>query len=302
MAAAPPAQSPGAETRATATTESQLTPQQAVARGIITQTLFAQESVKVLTSYDFTLDSETLITLKYKECILVLFYGNNKESDDLAKVWAVAAEQVAGPVFAACNLMVERRVATAFTHLQTTNSGLHWAAMKGLPFILVYQNGWPVAFYNGERSVGALIDYALTLACNAGYHEPINLYAGMQPNQNVEIKGIADYRTPRTNSLQYVTNQPIRNYDRNAGVVVVGSPAAAAQAAPGAQAAVETPAAQAVPLNPTPTQTPIPGIPTPQLATPVQLAVPTVAGGVPGVQTFPTAAPGVQTEATAAGT
>lgn len=73
---------------------------------VIRNTLFAQESVKSLRESDFTLDNKQLIGLKYDDCILVLFYAENTESQQLVKVWSVAAQQVVGPVFAAVNLLV----------------------------------------------------------------------------------------------------------------------------------------------------------------------------------------------------
>jgi len=200
-----------------------LTPEKALIRGVISETMFAQQAVKLLSSNDFTLDAETLITLKYSDCILVLFYGNNKESRDLVEIWAAAAEQTVGPVFAACNLSVERQVASAFTKLQTRDNPLHHFALKGLPFILVYNSGWPKAFYNGERAVSAIIDFALTLACQPGYREDISLFASLRPDANLAMSGISEYDMGKKQSLEFKGDKPIRDYDDKLGVVVPGS-------------------------------------------------------------------------------
>lgn len=188
---------------------------------LVQRTLFAQDSVKQLHQSDFVnLESDTKINIIYKECILVLFYANNVESNNLINIWSVAAKNTVGPIFAACNLMIERKVAEAFTSLNMQNGSLHWAALKTIPFILVYQNGWPIAFYNGERSVQSIIDYSLTLACKAEYHEPANIFAGMTiaDNDNLLIKGITEYGIPsnpaRKDSLDYVTNENLRGYDK----------------------------------------------------------------------------------------
>lgn len=192
---------------------------------LVSQTLFAQEAVKQLRESDFALDSKARITLKWEDCTLVLFYVNNNESTKLAEIWSIAAQQIAGPIFAACNLLVERKVAEAFTKLNTENTALHWAALKSLPFILVYQNGWPVAFYNGERAVQPIIDYALTLACNGGYREEIQIAGGITVKEDYEMGGYYQYSPARSTSSQYTTTAPIRRFNENIPVVLVGSPA-----------------------------------------------------------------------------
>lgn len=191
--------------------------------------MFAQDAVRTLHQDDFNLSSETKINIKLKECMLVLFYSNNPESINLANIWLTAAKNTVGPVFAAVNLMVERKVAEAFTSLNMQNGSLHWAALKTVPFILVYQNGWPIAFYNGERAVQSIIDYALTLACKAEYHEPLNIFAGTTvPNdQNLLMKGVTQYGIPanpfRKDSLAFSANENLRGYDKTDTVKQFGS-------------------------------------------------------------------------------
>lgn len=203
---------------------------------LVQRTLFAQDSVKQIHQSDFVdLESDTKINIIYRECMLVLFYAGNIESQNLATIWSVAAKNTVGPIFAACNLMVEKKVAEAFSSLNMQNGALHWAALKTIPFILVYQNGWPIAFYNGERSVQSIIDYSLTLACKAEYHEPFNLFGGMTVinDKNLLMKGDTQYGIQanpfRKDSLGYRANEDIRGYDKDDQVNVFGS--AAEQAA-----------------------------------------------------------------------
>lgn len=189
---------------------------------VVQRLTFASETVKRLTADDFDLTSKELITLKYDDCILVLFHVENTESYQLANIWALVAQQVAGPVFGAINMLSERRVAEAFTRLKSDGSNpFHWAALRQYPYILVYRKRWPVAVYNGPRDVQALIDYALTLACEAGYYEILQTGGGMQSESQFQM---ADYK-PYTNiagqppvvkkdSLQFNTGQ-IRGFNRN---------------------------------------------------------------------------------------
>lgn len=158
-----------------------------------TQTLFAQDAVKQLTSADFTVNKQSRIKLVYEDCYLILFYGNNQESDDLLQVWQSAAAQVAGPIFASVNLFTEKAVATAFTQIRSeSDNPLNWAGLRGIPFILVYRQGWPVGFYNGPRETETIIDYSLELACSASYKETIQNASGSQPDQNIGIEPTFD--------------------------------------------------------------------------------------------------------------
>lgn len=193
-------------------------------QGIVAQTLFAQQAVQQLTSRSFNTDDRDKITLKSPDCTLILFYGENTESRRLLNIWNMAASQAAGPHFAAVNLMLERDLAAAFTELQSNGShSLHWAGLQGLPFIMVYRNGWPVAFYNGERAVQPIIDYALTLACQANYREPDQLAAGMQGESNIGMPGWVSYNDRRRTSLQYTSDRPIRGYRADIDNFAVGS-------------------------------------------------------------------------------
>jgi hypothetical protein len=187
--------------------------------------------VKRLDASDFNLDSREYITLKYDDCILVLFYVENTESYQLANIWAISAAQVVGPVFAAINMASDRRVAEAFTRLRSDgNNPMQWAALRQYPFILVYRKGWPTAVYNGPREVQALIDYAMTLACQAGYYEIEQVGGSMQAQTRVEMGPYQPYRNVpgqppviRQVSTQFTAENPIRGFNPNIPVVVTGS-------------------------------------------------------------------------------
>lgn len=205
-----------------------------VTPGIIQTSLFAQESVKRLGAGDFSLDSKEKIALKYPDCILVLFYTENTESHNLMKIWSIAAEQVAGPVFASCNILVERKVAEAFTAIRSDGSHpLHPFSPRGYPIIMVYRNGWPMAVYNGARAVQPIIDYALTLACQASYFEPMQMAGGVQAEVQMEMPAYVPYEgaAVKTMSNQYEVGKSVRGYDPNLPVTAVGSPEAGREAA-----------------------------------------------------------------------
>jgi len=199
--------------------------------GVIHRLTFSSETIKRLTSDDFDMASKEFITLKYDDCIIVLFHVENTESYQLADIWAVVAQQVAGPVFGAINMLSERRVAEAFTRLKSDGSNpLHWAALRQYPFIMVYRKGWPVAVYNGPREVQALIDYSLTLACEAGYYEILQVGGSMQGEARIEMGPYDPYvnipgSPPRVRqtSIQYNSEAPIRGFNPNIPVVITGS-------------------------------------------------------------------------------
>ncbi len=199
--------------------------------GLITATIFSQNAVKVLRGTDFNLGSKPGITLKWNDCILILFYGEGRESQELAKIWAVAASKVAGAVFAACNLTIEKEVAKAFMNLHKMNSTYRSYALKGIPFIITYQNGFPVGFYNGDRTVQQLVDFSLTLACKVDYSEPIQVGAGVaiSSDENLKMDGYAEYDESRKDSLAYKAGTSVRQF--GVGTTTGGAQTTAAQTA-----------------------------------------------------------------------
>ncbi len=190
---------------------------------VLSSTVFAQESVRRLRESDFTLDAKELVCLKYDDCILVLFYSENRESKNVALLWAQAAAQVGGPVFAACNLLMEKRVGEAFMRLSMDpNHPLHWAGMRQVPTIIVYRKGWPKAFYNGDRTVETFSDYALTLACQGDYEEHQQLFSGTQSENRYEMTA-PQPSPPRTVSTEFKGNAGVRGYDARFTPVIRGS-------------------------------------------------------------------------------
>jgi hypothetical protein len=224
------AQSTSPSNVATQSTQTELIKGTARPPEVVQRLTFAAETVKRLTAEDFDLGSKELITLKYDDCILVLFHVENTESYQLADIWALVAQQVAGPIFAAINMLSERRVAEAFTRLKSDGSNpLHWAALRQYPYILVYRKRWPVAVYNGPREVQALIDYSLTLACEAGYYEILQTGGGMQAESRFEMGNYKPYTNlagqppmVKKESIQFGT-EPIRGFNPSLPIVPTGT-------------------------------------------------------------------------------
>lgn len=220
-------------------TQASLAEQPILPPGVIHRLTFSSETVKRLTTEDFDLGSKELVALKYDDCILVLFHVENTESYQLADIWALVAQQVAGPVFAAINMLSERKVAEAFTRLKSDGSNpLHWASLRQFPFIMVYRKRWPVAIYNGPREVQAIIDYSLTLACEAGYYEILQVGGSMQAEARIEMGPYNVYTNipgspprVRKDSIEYSSEQPVRGFNPNIPIEITGS--AGARAATG---------------------------------------------------------------------
>ncbi len=186
--------------------------------------MFAQGNVKQFKDEDFTIESRELICLKFDDCIPVLFYNDNVESTNLAKVWTSMSSQMSGISFAAVHLGLEKKIAESFNKLNLDPNHPHyWARLQQIPFILVYRKGWPTAFYNGERSTQAISDWSLTLACRAEYHEHEQKGWSMQTVDNIEMTTINSSEQskytggivgpPRNISTQYTTSKPMRGYN-----------------------------------------------------------------------------------------
>ena len=192
---------------------------------LVTEELFGRDAVKNLGSEDFLLETTTPIQLKWTDCIVILFYGDNNESKTIAQIWATAAKSVIGTIFAAANLKSNQKLAQAFVKIGESPTPYRNFRMQGYPFILAYQRGFPVGFYNGERDVQAIVDWSLTLACKSDYYESRQLAASAHVDIDFEMGGVNEYQR-RTDSLQYTAGNPVRRYDPRTGIVITGSRAA----------------------------------------------------------------------------
>lgn len=192
-------------------------------------TVFISPSLVRLSGKDFTLkDPRIPIGLNDLTCNIILFYINNTESKNLGAIFAEAAETAAGINFSAINMKFETEIARSFVKVKSSPaSPVHWAGLKQYPFILVYREGLPVASYNGERSVGAITNWALTLACRFDYTEMAQQFGGAQVENNMEMSGVRTYSdvfkegSTKTDSTQFKASEDIRGYDASKGVKMV---------------------------------------------------------------------------------
>lgn len=197
---------------------------------LVAEELFGRDAVKNLTDSDFLLDTTNPIQMKWDDTMVVLFYGNNVESRNLVQIWATAAKAVVGIIFAAANLKANPKLAKGFVKIGETPNPYRGFRLQGYPFILAYQKGYPVGFYNGERSVQAIIDWSFTLAQKPDYFEPRQLAASAHVDRDFEMGGVNEYEPRRVDSLQYTAGNPVRRYDPRTGIVITGSRTAAEEA------------------------------------------------------------------------
>jgi hypothetical protein len=220
--------------------------------------IFKQNSVKILDSDDFNLSQASLsITLStLKDCILILFHSNNLESEELSIIWEKAAENAPGITWAAVNLKTEKKIARAFTNL-TGDEPYFWAKLKQIPFILVYRQGFPVAFYNGARETQTLVDYALDLACSPNYHERLQVGKSTLSDDRSEMTGYRAYKfgEDRKVSGEFSADKSLRGFDSSvamrqyAGTPAGPPPAGAATAKTAGPPAATTTAATGPPAG-----------------------------------------------------
>ena len=153
------------------------------------RSVFPYLRVKELNSNDFYIGSRTPTMLKDPNPTVILFYSpNNQESLELAPIWARLAERVAGVTMAAVNVLQNE---TLMKEFQATNNNLDHPlapyAISGVPTILVYRDGWPQAYYNGEKSEEAILQWIFVLAVKVGYKEPDTRYTGISPIQSTNV-------------------------------------------------------------------------------------------------------------------
>ena len=185
---------------------------------------FTKDNIFNLSDNNFDTDGNIPIFMPSggKGCVPILFYDSgNLESLQLAQIYYVVAERYAGNL-AAIDLRINTKVLKAFIKIGTSDSMYRSFALKQIPFILVYREGYPAAFYNGERVVSAIVDWIMTLACIPGYFETKQLFASVSipADQNYGIPGLTQYQDNRTQSVQYTSTTPIRPYTAAAATTI----------------------------------------------------------------------------------
>lgn len=182
-------------------------------------TIFSQNKIRMLYDGDFVLDTFEKVALRWKDCIVCLFYDEGVESKDWAKIFAISAQRIHGPQMAACNIELSQGVARAFTEI-ASNGGhpYHWAGLKGYPFILVYRAGVPVGVYSGDSAVEPFVDYCVSLACRYDYFEREILRSGVQVEKNYQMGPSGFYPREdtklRTKSYEYTNGTSLRDYKK----------------------------------------------------------------------------------------
>jgi hypothetical protein len=146
---------------------------------------FTVVKVKELQPDDFYLGSRTPTMLKSRDTTLVLFYlPNDPESEELKDIWAALSTEVAGVDFAAVNGSRQSDIMKAFVETGgDPDHPLYPFKVNGFPTIMVFRDGWPQAYYNGDRNYDDLLAYCLELAWQVGYYEPNNDYVGVAPTR-----------------------------------------------------------------------------------------------------------------------
>lgn len=116
-----------------------------------------------LTSGDFTLDTETPLRLKRNGSLVVLFYGEDDTSIKALTAWSKVAQMTIGPIFASCNLRVEKPIANKILDTGNSNPSLRWTNSLRVPYILAYSNTWPIGKYTGPIDETSISNWALTV-------------------------------------------------------------------------------------------------------------------------------------------
>lgn len=217
---------------------------QGVINELQTRLQFPTQPVLLLKEKDFALETEDKIVLKgIVDCTMVLFHGNDSQSQGAMRVWLNVAEMTAGPIFAAINVVEERNVAQGMAHIAgQKNHPLHPFGLRGFPVIIIYQKRYPVGIYNGIIGTSAIIQWSLTYACQGDYSERRNVYAGqmVDTDNRIAIEGrkALDDNVTKTSLEAAQTTTPYSEKDSS----TANSPPKGAPA-PSAPSALESPIA-----------------------------------------------------------
>lgn len=181
---------------------------------IDTTDIFPSQTVRELSSSDFGIGSLTPIYLQITGCNIILFYSNELDVDTLellGSLWSQLASNIAPVGFYSVNASRQQAIMKAFLEVEVdVDHPLHLYKISGYPTILVYRNGWPQAFYNGEYSYDSLYTFITTLACRPGYKDTRNTYV---VNENGDVEVIEESYANNISSSISSSNRPRRKID-----------------------------------------------------------------------------------------
>lgn len=178
---------------------------------------FGMDSVVNLQAEDFDLTPPLYITLKEKRCVLVLFYNQLQESQDLMKIWADVSTESIGPIYTGCNVSENPKIGQAFASVSSQVSNpLHSVGLKGWPVIIAYRDGFPTSVYNGDYDTNSLGSWALISACQGKDKELVQLSAGVSYGNRNTTQPKPESYTPdrqgkvKNSSVDFTYNTPAR--------------------------------------------------------------------------------------------
>lgn len=185
---------------------------------------FEIAKVKELQPDDFYLGSRTPTMLKSRSPTMIMFYlPTDPTSQEMKDVWAALATTVSGIDYCAVNAANAKQIMKAFLETGTNIDHPLWPfRVEGFPTIMMYRDGWPQAFYNGDRTFDELLAYSLELAAKPGYYEPFNDYVGVAPGN----AGLYAYerRLPGSTKSDYIEQleeaEPLYTPDDEPGVAL----------------------------------------------------------------------------------
>ena len=124
------------------------------------------------------IENDILIQLKIKNCIVILFYGNDELSKRFLSYWIRLQQEYRSILYGVANCLTETKIDSLFQSLNTKpNHPMYWARLVRHPFILVYKDGWPQAMFNYRPSYNNLKLFCMR-ACN---------YSGVNYNRQLNI-------------------------------------------------------------------------------------------------------------------
>jgi hypothetical protein len=134
-------------------------------------TLPVSNNIKRFKETDFALETRDKICIYDDACNIVYFYTESPDSRRVLGIFKAVAESVAGPSFAACNVLLEKGVATAFMEISNIKDHpFHWATTRPFPFIIVYRKGYPINFYDGPADVAIMANFCMNVANMDNFH------------------------------------------------------------------------------------------------------------------------------------
>ncbi len=146
------------------------------------------KNIEIITDSSFIFENN-MISFKDKSFSIILFHSNNIESRNYINTLCLASESLAGFKFYCANINLCKIFRDELGKLDgKPDHPLYWIRSGVIPYILIFKGGWPISFFNGDRTANVISTFIQSISNNNMRLEKYSRNPIIQPEINIGTK------------------------------------------------------------------------------------------------------------------